>query len=144
MTILPVVIIAVVLLICVITYFKPISLSAIVSENNRIVIILSEYGVRNGTAYIDSNDYQSITPEQKSSIITLLEQYTYRRTFGTLLSNGSLSDLGDKTLSIYVYDGNSLANSILVSTSGKIAVNKKSYSMKNAEQFIEQIIELVE
>lgn len=143
-TVLPAVIIIAVLLICAITYFKPISLSDIASENNRIVMILNEFGVRNGAAYIDSTDYQSITPEQKSSIIALFEQYTYRRTFGTLFSDGSLSDMGDQVLYIYVYDGNSLVSNIFVSTSGKIAVNEKSYSMKNAEHFIEQIIEIVE
>ena len=106
-------------------------------------MVLSELGVRNGEAYIDSVDYQDITTEQKSVILILLEKYTYKRTLGTLFSDGSISELGDKTLYIYVYDDVSLVGSIFVSSSGRIAVNEKSYSMKNAEQFIEKIIEIM-
>ena len=134
----------IVVLICVVAYFRPLSLSDAASENNQIKMVFSELGVRNGEAYINSVDYQTITEEQQSAIIELLEQYTYRRTFGTLFSDGSTSDLGDETLSIYVYNDTSLVGSIFVSSSGKIAVNEKSYSMKNAEQFIEQIIAIVE
>lgn len=136
--------IVIVVLICVVAYFRPLSLSDAASENNQIKMVFSELGVRNGEAYINSVDYQTITEEQQSAIIELLEQYTYRRTFGTLFSDGSTSDLGDETLSIYVYNDTSLVGSIFVSSSGKIAVNEKSYSMKNAEQFIEQIIAIVE
>ena len=135
-------VIAIVLLICIIAFFRPLSLSDIARENNQIRMVLSELGVRNGEAYIDSVDYQAITAEQKSAILTLLEKYTYRRTFATLFSDGSISGLGDKTLSIYVYD-DSLVGNIVVASSGKIAVNEKSYSMENAEQFIEQIIEIM-
>ena len=137
------VVIVIVLLICIIAFFKPLSLSNTAIENNQIKMVLSEFGVRNGEAYIDSVDYQAITTEQKSAILTLLEKYTYRRTFGTLFSDGSISELGEKTLSIYVYDDVSLVGSIFVSSSGKIAVNEKSYRMENAEQFIEQIIEIM-
>lgn len=125
-------------------FLKPLSLSDIANENNQIKMILSKFEVRNGEAYIDSVDYQEITTEQKHSILNLLEKYTYRRTLSTLFSDGSMSGLGDKMLSIYVYDDVSLIGSILVSSSGKIAVNEKTYSMKNAERFIEQIVEIME
>lgn len=137
------VVIVIALLISIITFFKPLSLSDIARENNQIQMVCSEFGVRNGEAYIDSIDYQAITIEQKSAILALLDKYTYRRTFGTLFSDGSISGLGGKTLSVYVYDDVSLTNSIFVSSSGKIAVNGKSYSMENAEQFIEQIIKIM-
>lgn len=137
------VVVVIVLLICIIAFFKPLSLSDIAREDNQIKMVLSELGVRNGEAYIDSIDYQAITTEQKSAILTLLEKYNYRRTFDTLFSDGSISGLGDKTLSIYVYDDVSLVGSIFVASSGRIAVNEKSYSMENAEQFIEQIIAIM-
>lgn len=137
------VVIVIVLLICIIAFFKPLSLSNIARENNQIKMVLNEFGVRNGEAYIDSTDYQAITAEQKNAILALLEKYTYRRTFGTLFSDGSISGLGDKMLSIYVYADVSLVGSIFMSSSGEIAVNEKSYHMKNAEQFIEQIIEIM-
>ena len=53
------------------------------------------------------------------------------------------ASIGDKTLYIYVYDDVSLVGSIFVSSSGRIAVNEKNYRMENAEQFIEQIIEIM-
>ena len=137
------VVIVIVLLICIIAFFKPLSLSDIARENNQIKMVFSELGVRNGEAYIDSVDYQDITTEQKSAILILLEKYTYKRTLGTLFSDGSISELGDKTLYIYVYDDVSLVGSIFVSSSGRIAVNEKNYRMENAEQFIEQIIEIM-
>ena len=137
------VVIVIVLLICIIAFFKPLSLSDIARENNQTKMVLSELGVRNGEAYIDSVDYQDITTEQKSAILILLEKYTYKRTLGTLFSDGSISELGDKTLYIYVYDDVSLVGSIFVSSSGRIAVNEKNYHMENAEQFIEQIIEIM-
>ena len=137
------VVIVIVLLICIIAFFKPLSLSDIARENNQIKMVLSELGVRNSEAYIDSVDYQDITTEQKSAILILLEKYTYKRTLGTLFSDGSISELGDKTLYIYVYDDVSLVGSIFVSSSGRIAVNEKNYRMENAEQFIEQIIEIM-
>lgn len=136
--------IVVVLLVCIITFFKPLSFSDIVNEKNQIIMILNEFGVRNGEAYIDSDDYQDITAEQKHSIINVLKKYTYRRTFGTPFSDGSISELGDKMLSVYVYDDVSLIWSIIVSSSGKIAINEKTYSMKNAEQLITRLMKIVE
>ena len=66
------VVIVIVLLICIIAFFKPLSLSNIARENNQIKMVLNEFGVRNGEAYIDSTDYQAITAEQKSAILALL------------------------------------------------------------------------
>ena len=79
-----------------------------------------------------------------SAIRALLEEITYRRTAGTPFSDGSMTDMGDRTLAIYIYDGDSLSDSIFVSSSGKAAVQNKTYRMKNAERFMEQIIEIAE
>lgn len=136
--------IVVVVLVCIITFFKPLSFSDIVNEKNQIIMILNEFGIRDGEAHIDSDDYQDITAEQKHSIINVLKKYTYRRTFGTPFSDGSISELGDKMLSVYVYDDVSLILSIIVSSSGRIAINEKTYSMKNAEQLITRLMKIVE
>ena len=112
------VVIVIAFLICCIVYFKPISLSDVAEDNNQIKMVYSELGVKNGEAYIDSVDYQDITIEQKNTILALLDKYTYRRTIGTLFSNSSTSDLGDKTLSVYVYDDVSLINSVFATSSG--------------------------
>ena len=137
------IIIVIAFFICCTVYFKPLPLSDVAEADNQIKMIYSQLGVENGEAYIDSVDYQDITIEQKNAILSLLDKHTYRRTVGTLFSNGSTSDLGDKTLSIYVYEDASLINSVLVTSSGKVVINEKTYNMEYAEPFIEQIVEIM-
>jgi hypothetical protein len=57
-----------------------------------------------------------------------------------------MSGIGNKMLSIYVFGDITSGGSIFVTltSSGKIVVNGKNYRMENAEQFIEQIIEIME
>lgn len=136
--------IAVVLLICVIAYFKPLSLSNTASQNSKISMILNEYVIRNGEPDIEVVEYRDITTEQKSAFLALLEKYTYKRTLGTLFSNGTISGIGNKMLSIYMFGENTSGGGIFVTSSGKIVVNAKNYRMENSEQFIEQIIEIME
>ena len=137
--------VVIVLLICIIAYFKPLSLLDTIGEDHQIGIVLDEIEYENGKSNMETILYDDISEEQKNAILALLEKYDYRRTFGTLFSDGSLTDLGKKTLTICVYDANSSdAAIIMVTSSGKIAINDKSYSMEDAEQFIEQIIEIVE
>ena len=132
----------IILLICIIIYFKPLSLSNLVSEDSLINMIFSEYVINNGEPDIEVVEYEDITAEQKNALLPILEKYTYRRTLGTLFSNGSMSGTGNKTLSIYVFDNDS--NSIFISSVGKIVVNNKNYRMENTEQFIEQIMAIME
>ena len=132
---------AILLLACTIIYFRPLSLSDLATEDSLINIIFNEYMVKNGTPDINTVEYKDITAEQKNALLPILEKYTYRRTLGTLFSNGSMSGTGNKTLSIYVFDDNS--DNIFVTALGKIAVNNKNYHMENSGQFIEQIIEIM-
>lgn len=138
------IVIAIVLLICIIVYFKPLSLLNTVSESSEISIMLTGYVTGNGEQGYDTVEYKDIAAEQKSAILTLLENYSYRRTIGTPFSNGSMSGLGNKMLSIYMFGDNISSGEIFVTSSGEIRVNAKNYYMENAEQFIEQIIEIVE
>lgn len=135
------VLIAVLLLIGLAIYFRPLHFS-VPDESSQISIVLNEYFVSDGKPVIDSAEYPVTGTEQRRAIRALLEKTTYRRTAGTLFSDGSMSDVGNRTLAIYIYDGDSLADSILASSSGKIAVQNKTYYMKNSEQLIEQIIEI--
>ena len=137
------IVIVITFLICCIVYFKPLSLSDVAEADNQMKMIYSQIGVENGEAYIDSVNYQDITIDQKNAILSLLDKYTYRRTVGTLFSNGSTSDLGNKTLSIYVYDDDLLINSVFATSSGKVVINEKTYNMEDAERFIEQMIEIM-
>lgn len=133
-----------VLVICVIAYFKPLSFSEMVDNDNQIKMTMQDFSIKNGEANIESDEYTNLTAEQKDGILKVLAQFRYRRTFKTLFSDGSMSDLGDKMLSIYIYENGLTFNAVVVSSSGKIAVNNKVYSMKDAENFIEQIIDIVE
>ena len=133
--------IAVLLLVGLAIYFRPLHFS-VPDESSQITIVLNEYAVSGGKPIIDSAEYQATASEQKSAIRALLEKTAYRRTAGTLFSDGSMTDVGNRTLAIYIYDGDSLVDSIFVSSSGKIAVQNKTYYMKNSEQLIEQIIEI--
>lgn len=135
--------IAVLLLIGLAIYFRPLHFS-VPDESSQISIVLNEYSVSDGKPVIDSTEYPVTSPEQRRVIRALLEKTTYRRTTGTLFSDGSMTDVGNRTLSIYIYDGDSLADSIFVSSSGKIAVQNKTCRMESAEHFIEQIIEIAE
>ena len=126
-------------------YFKPLSFSGLVGENSQVAITINEFEVKNGKPYIDSTPGHFLTSEQKNSILGLLEQYTYKRTFATPFSDGSLSELGNRALSIYVYDdGGSLSNTCMITSSGKIRFKDKTYHMKNADQLIEQVVEMME
>ena len=133
-----------VLVICVIAYFKPLSFSDMADNDNQIKMTVQDFSIKNGEANIESDEYTNITAEQKDSILNVLYQFRYRRNFKTLFSDGSMSDLGDKMLSIYIYENDLSVNTVVASSSGKIAVNNKVYSMKDAENFIEQIIDIVE
>ena len=133
-----------VLVICVIAYFKPLSFSDMADNDNQIKMTVQDFSIKNGEANIESDEYTNITAEQKDSILNVLYQFRYRRNFKTLFSDGSMSDLGDKMLSIYIYESDLSVNTVVASSSGKIAVNNKVYSMKDAENFIEQIIDIVE
>ena len=48
------------------------------------------------------------------------------------------SEVGD-----IVYDDDSLINSVFATSSGKVVINEKAYNMEDAEQFIEQMIEIM-
>lgn len=134
----------IVLVICTITHFRPIPLSGIADRENGIKMILSNFEIKNGEAYNESVDYTNITVEQKSKILTVLENYNYRRNLKTLFSDGSISDIGDKLLHIYVYENELYSDSVMVSSSGKMIVGDKTYTMKNAEEFIEQMVAIME
>ena len=87
--------------------------------------------VENGEPEIDTESYNDLSEDQTQHIIDSLQQYTYRRTPGTLFSDGSLSDLGDELLHVFIYKDTTLVNSIMISTTGNISVNNKTYEMKN-------------
>ncbi len=131
--------IGILLLIGMHAYFQPLSLSNALTENSRLSMHLIGFGDPD----LDTVEYKVNTAEQPG-FLTFIEQYPYRRTLGTLFSNGTITETGNNMLSIYVLDDQEAVHHISVTPSGKIVVNGKNYYMQNAEQFIEQIIEMME
>ena len=64
-------------------------------------------------------------------------------TFGTLFSDGSLSDLGEWIFCFYIYEDQELVYTVIVSDAGKISVNNKSYVMQNASTLIQEISDII-
>ena len=128
-----------VMMVCLTIYFQPMSLSDSISETGWIHITITEMNVQDGDPHMDFTDYNDMTEEQKGRMVALLENYPYRRSFHTIFSDGSISGLGDKMLSIFVYQDTELIHSIAVSSEGQVAIDDRTYEMKHAELFIEQI-----
>ena len=126
------------LLICAILYFRPLPLSDLADRDTKMHIALIEYSYDNDELFSDSTEYPSLTEEQRSEIHSVLREYTYRRTFGTLFSKGVMHDLGNKVL--YIANG----QVITVAESGKLSINSKTYRIANGDQLIRQILEIVE
>lgn len=139
-----IVVVAVVLLVGLVMFFKPLLLSDIIRDGHQIEIATNELGVRDGEPFMDSAVYQTISAEQENAIRSLLGQYNYHRTWDTPFSDSTVSDLGSRTLTIYVYDEASLVESIFVTASDQIVVRDKRYRMENAGQLIEQITAVLE
>lgn len=129
------------LLILTISYFIPLSLSGLVNNSNQVSMVWNDIGVRNGMTYMDCVEYQSLTTDQNKAIISLLDEYTYKITFRTLLPDDSMPDY--YALNIYFSNETSMNSYIFVSSSGEILIHGKTYHMKNAKQFIEQVLEVV-
>lgn len=125
-------------------YFIPMSLLDCFDEEGQINIQVSEFGVDYGKPFITPIAYSEITEEQKERIFALCSQYSYRRTISTLFSDGSISGLGDKVAYIFINGNDKNNNYITISSSGKIAIENKTFQMKHVQQFIDQMTEILE
>lgn len=135
--------IIIIVLIAGLLYFKSLRLSDLVNENQYIIITYDELGVKNGLPDINNKTYDEITEVQKNKIIDLLKQYSYKRTFGTIFSDGSLSELSNKMVYIFIYENKELVNEVFISDSGHISVNGKSYILKKSSVFIDQLLDII-
>lgn len=135
--------IAIVLLMGCLLYFKSLRLSDLINKNQEICVTAIELGTPNGEPYMNSKSYNEITDAQKNDIISLFQNYSYRRTFLTAFSDGSLSDLGNVLVCIYTFDDGKPDNTISISTTGSISVNSKTYLLANASDFIQKLLEII-
>ena len=135
--------IVVVVILGLMTYSKPLSLYKAVGKGGDIGIVLNTFTIEDGTPHIDSENYSAITTAQKDQFLALTQKYSYQRTLNTLFSDGGVTDIGDQTLSIYLFDEDCFYN-VFISSSGKIVVNQKRYHMKGAETFIQEMVAILE
>ncbi len=133
----------IVLLLCLILYFRPLPLSDNVSENSSFIVQITHFDVQDGEPHLNSNCYDDITREQKGEILDLTQEYTYQRTPGTLFSDGTIRTIGNTTVFIYVSGSGSTGKSIYVSDSGQISIDSKLYKMKKAGQFNTQLEDIL-
>ena len=136
-------IISITLLICIITYFKPLSFSDVINENDQISAVLYIFHISDGKPNIESIVYDNITSKQKDAILGLLENYNYQRTFKTLFSDGAIHDIDGKQLTLHIYNDNTTVTSISFASPNQITINDQYYNIKNAEQLINQIREIL-
>ncbi len=137
-------IIAVILATGFLLYFKPLRLTDLVNENHILVMAYQEFEIKNGLPYIINTNYNEITQDEKSKITDIFTQCSYKRTFKTIFSDGSLKELSDRIVNIYIYDeNNQLVNTILITDSDNISVNGKAYALKNSSSLINELLETV-
>ena len=132
-----------VLILVLVFYFRPIYLTDLVNANSEMQIVKQHIYVENGEPVIDSETYDDLSEDQIKNICESLGQYPYHMTFGTLFSDGSLSDLGEWIFCFYIYEDQELFRTVIVSDAGKISVNNKSYVMQNASTLIQEISDII-
>ena len=128
-------------------YFRPLSLSNLANDSIQILATEIEYVVKDDMAYHNVTNYTEISDVQKNEIQALFENYSYKRTLGTLFSDGSLdgffNKVPHKTVLISVYKEGDSFNSITIRDTGKIAVNDKDYKIQDSAELIEAMLEII-
>ena len=135
--------VGIVMVICALLwYFRPLPLSNLTNDNSTLLITEIELGVKDGKAYNNSTDHGELSHVQKNEILDLLENYSYKRTLGTLFSNGSLQGFG-KVLHIFVYENDDFLNIISISETGGMLINDTAYKIQDGTGLIQKITELL-
>ena len=124
-------------------YFRPLPLSNLVNDSIQILATEIEYVVKDDMAYHNVTNYTEISDVQKNEIQALFENYSYKRTLGTLFSDGSLDGFFNKVVHISVYKEGDSFNIITITDAGKIAVNDKTYKIQDSAGLIEAMLEII-
>ena len=124
-------------------YFRPLPLSNLANDSIQILATEIEYVVKDDMAYHNVTNYTEISDVQKNEIQALFENYSYKRTLGTLFSDGSLKGFFNKVVHISVYKEGDFFNIISISDAGGIAVNEKTYKIQDSAGLIEAMLEII-
>lgn len=135
--------IIVVVLAALLIYLRPMKMSDLINGDQNLLITRSEIGVRDGEPYIDTESYNDLTEEQRQGIVSLFQQYTYRRTPGTLFSDGSISGSIDNYINIFVYEDIELVRTIIISDTGGMSVDSRAYVVQEPSKLIQDILDVI-
>lgn len=124
------------------SYFRPLPLSDLLDEDDTIIVCQETVEIKNGTPDIDFQKNEDITEQQKNAISELFAEHTYRRKMNTAFSDGSVSN-NDDYMYVFIYDGTRLKNTVVLTEDGEISINRKNYKLKEADDFIDQIREIL-
>ena len=125
-------------------YFRPMEMSDLIKGDQDILITRTGPGVRDGEPYIDTKNYDDLTEEQRQDIMSLFQQYTYRRTPGTLFSDGSISGAVNNYINIFVYEDSELVRTIIISDTGGMSLDSRVYAAQEPSALIQDIISVIE
>ena len=123
-------------------YFFPLSLNKLVSQSNELSVTLTEFKIVNGEPVIDTKDYGKVKDSCKESIADLVKKYRYYRMPDTLFSDGTIDHITEDLIMINVYNKVSGYKIISIS-SGRIAIDNRTYYFPKSSEFIKIILELL-
>ena len=83
-------------------YFRPLPLADTLSGGDQLMVTLFEVEISDGQPDVEYPKYDQLTQEQQTRIRELFAESSYRRTLGTLFSDGSMDGLGDRTAYVHV------------------------------------------
>lgn len=126
-----------------ILYFRPMRLSLLLEEGKEIQIVENEFGIENGEPYIDTKTYDNLTDRQQQDIITLLQKCKYRRNLRTIVSDGTMWDMGDVVVRICLWGEGKATSFVSISDSGLLSDGKRTYVIANASEFIRELLQAV-
>lgn len=144
-----VVIVCAILALCV-AFVCPRSLGSGLSVDDRFGVHFRIAGVeideKDDVAYvdIDTTDRKVLTTEQKEKVLELLDKHPYYRTIGTVLANGSMKDESNEViLDVYDAETNTLTRYLSIGEGGQMLYEGHTYRMWRAEQFYNEMEEML-
>ena len=139
-----VLLIAGVLLLAAAVYFRPLPLADTLSGGDQLMVTLFEVEIFDGRPDVESPKYDQLTQEQQTHIRELFGESSYRRTFGTLFSDGSMDGLGDRIAYVHVFDGDTWEATVALSDAGECSVHNRTYRLNHAPQLVEALVKICE
>lgn len=124
-------------------YFRPMSISSLFDDTTVIKISYSNLGIADGETYIENTDYNTLTAEEKTQLLSILSKYTYVRKMSTVFSNGSSNGVGSEILLLYTENRENESQTICISSLNEIIVDNHVYTAHNSRKMIEEVKEII-